>query len=65
MTKKISEHKLDPREAQIRFEAEFYGDWYSKSLLESFLCEKKSSARQKSGRNKIKTPYSSMKKRSH
>jgi hypothetical protein len=29
--------KVDPVEAQLRFEANFYGDWYSESILDSYV----------------------------
>tara|TARA_B100000686_G_scaffold289242_1_gene315813 strand:- start:25 stop:219 length:195 start_codon:yes stop_codon:yes gene_type:complete len=32
----------DPIEAQLRFEAALYGDWYSKSVLASYVQEKSS-----------------------
>ena len=32
----------DPVEAQLRFEAALYGDWYSQSILTSYVQEKSS-----------------------
>ena len=32
----------DPVEAQLRFEAALYGDWYSRSILTSYVQEKSS-----------------------
>ncbi len=32
----------DPLEAQLRFEAALYGDWYSQSVLASYVQEKSS-----------------------
>ena len=32
----------DPVEAQLRFEAALYGDWYSQSILASYVQEKAS-----------------------
>ncbi len=32
----------DPVEAQLRFEAALYGDWYSQSVLASYVQEKSS-----------------------
>jgi hypothetical protein len=32
----------DPIEAQLRFEAALYGDWYSQSILASYVQEKSS-----------------------
>lgn len=31
---------IDPVETQLRFEATFYGDWYSESVLAAYLAEK-------------------------
>ena len=30
---------IDPVESQLRFEADFYGDWYSESVLAAYLSE--------------------------
>lgn len=30
---------IDPVESQLRFEANFYGDWYSESVLAAYLSE--------------------------
>jgi hypothetical protein len=38
--KKLS--AVDPVEAQLRFEAALYGDWYSRSVLTSYLQGKSS-----------------------
>ena len=32
----------DPVEAQLRFEAALYGDWYSRSVLAAYVQEKSS-----------------------
>ena len=36
MVKKIKA-SIDPVESQLRFEANFYGDWYSESVLAAYL----------------------------
>ena len=38
MVKKIKA-SIDPVESQLRFEANFYGDWYSESVLAAYLAE--------------------------
>ena len=38
MVKKIKA-SIDPVESQLRFEANFYGDWYSESVLAAYLSE--------------------------
>ena len=40
--KRSRQTDTDPIEAQLRFEAAFYGDWYSESILTSYLEEKAS-----------------------
>ena len=39
MVKKIKA-SIDPVESQLRFEANFYGDWYSESVLAAYLAER-------------------------
>lgn len=34
----------DPVESQLRFEANFYGDWYSESVLAAYLSEQSADA---------------------
>ncbi|MHC8604374.1 hypothetical protein ACYVVD_04335 [Arenicellales bacterium IMCC58067] len=38
VVKKIKAN-IDPVESQLRFEANFYGDWYSESVLAAYLAE--------------------------
>ena len=38
MVKKIKA-SIDPVESRLRFEANFYGDWYSESVLAAYLSE--------------------------
>ena len=38
MVKKIKA-SIDPVESQLRFEANFYGDWYSESVLAAYLSQ--------------------------
>ncbi|MBT3707361.1 MAG: hypothetical protein HOG18_10900 [Proteobacteria bacterium] len=43
MAKKIKA-RIDPVESQLRFEANFYGDWYSESVLAAYLSEQSADA---------------------
>ena len=43
MVKKIKA-SIDPVESQLRFEANFYGDWYSESVLAAYLSEQSADA---------------------
>jgi len=43
--------EVDPVEAQLRFEANFYGDWYSESILDSYVSNRPT----KTFSNKIET----------
>jgi hypothetical protein len=40
MSKKDKKPTPDPIEAQLRFEAQFYGDWYSESILSTYVADK-------------------------
>lgn len=40
MSKKTKKKASDPVADQLRFEAQFYGDWYSESILSTYESER-------------------------